>query len=58
MIRKIRDLTLIHKTALTSAILAASVANNKKITMANKNYDEVYDLAVIGGGSGGLATAF
>ena len=29
-----------------------------KSGQVSKKYDELYDLAVIGGGSGGLATAF
>ena len=40
---------------LTLSFASSFVANplNKK-----KTYDDIYDLAVIGGGSGGLATAF
>ena len=46
-----------HKRVLVSAFLAAA-SNSKVIKTNSKKYDEVYDLAVIGGGSGGLATAF
>jgi thioredoxin reductase (NADPH) len=39
------------------SILAAS-STIKAFSANEKKYDEEYDLAVIGGGSGGLATAF
>lgn len=58
MIKRVKALTLLHKHALMSAILAVSASTSKNILASSKNYDQLYDLAVIGGGSGGLATAF
>lgn len=58
MIKRVKVLTLLHKRALMSAIFAVSASSTKNILAASQNYDQLYDLAVIGGGSGGLATAF
>jgi|JI10StandDraft_1071094.scaffolds.fasta_scaffold96199_2 hypothetical protein len=61
MIKKIQALSLIHKRAIISAFMSAATITtitSKKVELNGKRYDEVYDLAVIGGGSGGLATAF
>ena len=47
------------RRSIMSAIGAAfSFSIIKNPLAATKNYDHMYDLAVIGGGSGGLATAF
>lgn len=58
MIKKIQALALMHKKALTSAFLSVSASSAKTFSSNAKKYDELYDLAVIGGGSAGLATAF
>jgi hypothetical protein len=58
MIKKIQALSLIHKRAIISAFMSTATITSKKVELSGKKYDEVYDLAVIGGGSGGLATAF
>lgn len=47
-----------HRALLGTLTMAASSLVGKKIGLSSKKYDEVYDLAVIGGGSGGLSTAF
>ena len=46
----------IKKALVSSLALAFSTAKAPKAAM--KTYEKQYDLAVIGGGSGGLATAF
>lgn len=43
--------------ASTISVVFAS-STSKKTSASTKTYDSLYDLAVIGGGSGGLATAF
>lgn len=45
------------KQALASTLTVA-FSTSKSSKAATKTYDKQYDLAVIGGGSGGLATAF
>ncbi len=45
------------KRALVST-LAVAFSASQSTNAATKTYDKQYDLAVIGGGSGGLATAF
>ena len=45
------------KKALMST-LSVAFSSSKSTNAATKSYDKQYDLAVIGGGSGGLATAF
>lgn len=57
MIKKIQAIGAIHKKYFLSTIFAVS-SMSKKVSGDSKKYDEIYDLAVIGGGSGGLATAF
>jgi thioredoxin reductase (NADPH) len=47
------------KKALVSTLSVAFASSLTKSSSAtSKTYDKQYDLAVIGGGSGGLATAF
>lgn len=47
------------RRSIISAIGAAfSFSIIKNPLAVTKSYDHIYDLAVIGGGSGGLATAF
>ena len=59
MIRKIEYLYKIQKhVLLTGLAAAASSFVPRNIKTMEKKYDEEYDLAVIGGGSGGLASAF
>lgn len=58
MMRKIQAAGLMHRKALVGAFLWVSASTSKILASSPKKYDDVYDLAVIGGGSGGLATAF
>lgn len=47
------------KKAIASTISVVFASSTiKKTSASTKTYDSLYDLAVIGGGSGGLATAF
>lgn len=39
MIKKVKVLSLLHKRALMSAILAVSVTSTKKVLSSSKNYD-------------------
>ena len=48
----------VRKSFLGSMGLGFCYSFIKDPLTATKSYDKVYDLAVIGGGSGGLATAF
>lgn len=47
-----------HRALLATLTATASSLVGQKVSFKSKTYDEVYDLAVIGGGSGGLSTAF
>ena len=49
-----------HRNMFLSSLAAAaySFQNRTVSAMGQKKYDDIYDLAVIGGGSGGLSTAF
>ena len=47
-----------HKQLFVSALTAAASTFVPRSVRMAKKFDEEYDLAVIGGGSGGLATAF
>ena len=58
MIRKIQTLGNIHKKILLTSLASAASSFVQRSVRMEKKYDEEYDLAVIGGGSGGLATAF
>jgi alkyl hydroperoxide reductase subunit AhpF len=58
MMRKVQAAGLMHRKALVAAFLWVSASTSKILASSPKKYDDVYDLAVIGGGSGGLATAF
>ena len=58
MIKKIDSLILMRRKALAATFIALSWSTVKSFNLNNKKYDELYDLAVIGGGSAGLATAF
>lgn len=58
MLRKISHIGILHKKLFVSMMLSASVSFVPKKVVNAKKYDEVFDLAVIGGGSGGLSTAF
>lgn len=57
MIKKIKDLGRLHHKLIVSTLFAAST-NFAPVRLSTITHSEVYDLAVIGGGSGGLATAF
>lgn len=50
--------TSIKKALVSTLSVAFASSFSKKPSASVKTYDSVYDLAVIGGGSGGLATAF
>jgi len=50
--------TKIKKTMISMLALTFGSSFIKNPLTAIKSYDKEYDLAVIGGGSGGLATAF
>ena len=58
MLRKISHIGVLHKKLFLSMMLSASFSFVPKKVLSSKKYDEVFDLAVIGGGSGGLSTAF
>lgn len=59
MLKKIEMLGRLHHKALVSTLTAAASSMiGSSISLNEKKFDELYDLAVIGGGSGGLATAF
>lgn len=57
MIKKIKDLGRLHHKLIVSTLFAAST-NFAPVRLSTITHTEVWDLAVIGGGSGGLATAF
>jgi heterodisulfide reductase subunit A-like polyferredoxin len=57
MFRKIKTLGWRPKKALIAAVVAIS-STLKATSMKKAACDDMYDVAVIGGGSGGLATAF
>ena len=50
--------TSIKKALVSTLSVAFASSLSKKPSASVKTYHGVYDLAVIGGGSGGLATAF
>jgi thioredoxin reductase (NADPH) len=50
--------TALKRSLLSAASVAFSASFVKDPLAVSKKYGSVYDLAVIGGGSGGLATAF
>ena len=59
MLKKIEILGRMHHRALISTLTAAASSMvGVSVNLKEKKYVEEYDLAVIGGGSGGLATAF
>jgi ribulose 1,5-bisphosphate synthetase/thiazole synthase len=57
MFKKLKKFSSYSIKAIAASVFAYSSAS--KIASFTKNkYDDIYDLAIIGGGSGGLATAF
>ena len=59
MLTNLKALTCIQRKSFVKLITAsASSLVGSSINLNQKKFDELYDLAVIGGGSGGLATAF
>lgn len=53
-----RTVPHIRRSFVGALAMAFSYSFLKDPLASVKHYDQVYDLAVIGGGSGGLATAF
>ena len=58
MIKTIQSLTRLHKQLFCSFLASASFSFIPRSVQTATKYDQLYDLAVIGGGSGGLSTAF
>ena len=58
MIRKLQFVGAMHKQMLVGALTAAASTFVPRSIKTAQKFDDEYDLAVIGGGSGGLATAF
>ena len=60
MIKVFSAIGKVHRKMFLSSLAAAaySFQGNTVSAMGQKKYEDTYDLAVIGGGSGGLSTAF
>ena len=58
MIQTLKYVGKMHKQLFVSALTAAASTFVPRSVRTAKKFDEEYDLVVIGGGSGGLATAF